>query len=283
MRQIDENIQKVLNSNLTYLVLCCKIMRSDGVELCFTETDKSVIVDNQVYSTCASLSAIRESCDLTTSDFKFETILNSELIKTEDISRGLFDEASVEIFMIDLSVVDEDGRYTRIVCLKRGRIGEIRISGNNKFAAQIHDITFDLNRNITNRYSLTCRAIFGDKKCGMNVDNFTYEGSITKIIDKKSFMDVQNFQESGYFDNGFIIFWNEDRTKIIEKTNVKFFINKTFELCKPTNINLIEGILYTANVGCDKTSKQCSQKFKNIANFRGEPHIPGIEKMYRKG
>ena len=32
--------------------------------------------------------------------------------------------------------------------------------------------------------------------------------------------------------------------------------------------------------GCDKTPETCHARFGNIVNFRGEPHIPGNDKVF---
>jgi uncharacterized phage protein (TIGR02218 family) len=32
--------------------------------------------------------------------------------------------------------------------------------------------------------------------------------------------------------------------------------------------------------GCDKTPETCHARFGNILNFRGEPHIPGNDKVF---
>lgn len=32
--------------------------------------------------------------------------------------------------------------------------------------------------------------------------------------------------------------------------------------------------------GCDKTPETCQARFGNIVNFRGEPHIPGNDKVF---
>lgn len=34
---------------------------------------------------------------------------------------------------------------------------------------------------------------------------------------------------------------------------------------------------FTITVGCDKHFKTCKAKFDNSANFRGFPHVPGID------
>ena len=281
MQQIDENRRESIESNLTHLILCCKIIRKDEIELCFTENGENIIVDGRVYSACASLKKIRSNSGLILDEYRFETILNSDTIRSMDITQGLFDGALVEIFMIDLLKVNNSQGFVSIF-LKRGRIGEITTLDDNKFIARFLDVIYDTKVSINNRYSLTCRATFGDKRCGIKVNDLTYDGFVTNIVDNKSFFDSENLKINGYFDFGHIVFWNQDVTQVLDTGNIKFFINKTFELYKPTNINLLKNMKYTATVGCNKTAEWCSKRFKNIENFRGEPHIPGNEKLYKR-
>jgi uncharacterized phage protein (TIGR02218 family) len=39
------------------------------------------------------------------------------------------------------------------------------------------------------------------------------------------------------------------------------------------------GNSFSLVAGCDKSFTTCAEKFNNAINFRGEPHVPGIDKM----
>ena len=39
------------------------------------------------------------------------------------------------------------------------------------------------------------------------------------------------------------------------------------------------GDIFEVGAGCDKRATTCRDKFANIVNFRGEPFIPGIDKV----
>ena len=43
--------------------------------------------------------------------------------------------------------------------------------------------------------------------------------------------------------------------------------------------NIAAGDTFNAVAGCDKTFETCVAKFNNAVNFRGEPHVPGMDKM----
>jgi len=39
------------------------------------------------------------------------------------------------------------------------------------------------------------------------------------------------------------------------------------------------GDTYSMSAGCAKTLDTCRVKFNNVVNFRGFPHVPGMDKM----
>ena len=41
------------------------------------------------------------------------------------------------------------------------------------------------------------------------------------------------------------------------------------------------GDLFAIRAGCDKTAATCKSKFSNFVNFRGFPHIPGNDAIFR--
>jgi uncharacterized phage protein (TIGR02218 family) len=51
----------------------------------------------------------------------------------------------------------------------------------------------------------------------------------------------------------------------------------TLELWQAMAKEVEAGDAFTIKAGCDKHFKTCSAKFDNSANFRGLPHVPGID------
>lgn len=47
--------------------------------------------------------------------------------------------------------------------------------------------------------------------------------------------------------------------------------------------DVVPGDQFRAVAGCDRLPGTCSSKFNNIANFRGEPTVPGIDKLLQTG
>ena len=50
-------------------------------------------------------------------------------------------------------------------------------------------------------------------------------------------------------------------------------------LALPMPFDVLIGNSYSMHAGCDKNFETCINKFSNAVNFRGEPHVPGLDKM----
>ena len=49
----------------------------------------------------------------------------------------------------------------------------------------------------------------------------------------------------------------------------------TLTLWQPMTRPILVGDAFTVSAGCDKRFATCRDRFGNIANFRGFPHMPG--------
>jgi uncharacterized phage protein (TIGR02218 family) len=283
MREISTTFEQNMDNIPTNLILCWRLKRKDGVIFCFTEATQDIRVRDEIYLFSSGLrsSAIEENCNISVDNFDVEGILQSDVISEKDILNGLYDKAVIEVFLVNVDYsLNIDENQKDVIFLKRGYIGAIRLLGENKFVAEVNGFLQLADQHITQRYSLNCRANFCDKKCGLNVNDFVFDGEITKILDKKTFQDVKNDKKDGYFDYGIIIL-EDDKGQKFEQ-NIKFYINKTFELTIPAKVELRVGMRYKATAGCDKSIQMCIERFKNVVNFRGEPYIPGMGRVYKK-
>ncbi len=83
--------------------------------------------------------------------------------------------------------------------------------------------------------------------------------------------------EYGYFDFGEITFTsglNDGLTR-----EVKSYVPGQITLYQPLPYLASIGDTYTLVAGCAKDMETCRDRFDNLPNFRGEPYIPGFDKM----
>lgn len=90
-------------------------------------------------------------------------------------------------------------------------------------------------------------------------------------------------ETSGYFDAGVITILDGDNAGFSRE--VKSFVPGQITLWLPFPYAFTGSPLssYSMHVGCDKAMTTCRDKFGNIVNFRGEPYLPGLDKLVQVG
>jgi hypothetical protein len=87
--------------------------------------------------------------------------------------------------------------------------------------------------------------------------------------------------EAGYFDGGLMTI--DDGANAGFSREVKTYVPGQITLQLPFPYTVEVGAAYTLVAGCDKSFATCKEKFNNVLNFRGEPYIPGQDKLIQIG
>jgi len=100
---------------------------------------------------------------------------------------------------------------------------------------------------------------------------------VNTVTSRQVFISNAMTQAAGYFSGGEIEWLTGANAG--RKMEIKEFSNKQFTLVLPMPNNVAVSDTFKAVAGCDKTFTTCYSKFNNAVNFRGEPHVPGMDKM----
>jgi uncharacterized phage protein (TIGR02218 family) len=111
----------------------------------------------------------------------------------------------------------------------------------------------------------------------VNLASFTFAGTVNTITSRQVFISNAMTQAAGYFSSGEVVWLTGANAG--RRMEIKEFANKQFTLVLPMPNNIAVGDTFNAIAGCDKTFNTCFTKFNNAVNFRGEPHVPGMDKM----
>ena len=129
MKSLGVGLAAHLAQEVTTLCYCWKITRKDATTLGFTNHDRDITFDSQTYdaATGFSASAMASSDNLSVADMQAEGMLGaleSDKILEEDLQNGLYDNASIEIYLVNWADVSQR-------TLERfGSIGEVQRSGS---------------------------------------------------------------------------------------------------------------------------------------------------------
>jgi len=274
MKQISAELGAHLASSVTTICTCWKLTRRDNTVYGFTDLDKDITISGIVYKATAGFSptAISSNYALAVDNMDVEGVLNAENIAESDLLAGKYDFAEVEIFKVNY----EDLTQGKLP-LRRGWLGEVAVK-NGKFVAEIRGLTDRLTASIGEYYSPSCRAQFGDSRCKKNLAAYTFSGSITLVTDRQIFIDSSRSEAAGFFNQGKVTFISGLNAGISMEVK-EFSAGGKITLVLPLPFSVIAGDSYTMSAGCDKTFQTCVGLYNNALNFRGEPHVPGTDKI----
>lgn len=273
MKTISAELNSHLLEETTTLATCWKLTRRDGVNLGFTSHDRDLVIDAITYKAATGFtpSMIASSSNLAVDNLDVEGMLSGDAITETDIHAGLYDFAEIAIFQVNYDDLSQ-GKLR----LRSGWLGEVSY-GSNKFIAEVRGLTQKLTKTLGELFSPACRASLGDARCKVNLSTYTFTGAITSVTSNSVFKDTSRSETSGYFDYGVITFTSGANDGLAME--VKSFVDKTITLVMPMPFTLAVSNTYSISAGCDKTFETCIARFNNAINFRGEPHLPGIDKM----
>ena len=278
MKDISVSLAAHLAQEVTTLASCWKLTRRDGVVLGFCDHDKDIVVDGVTYQaqTGFTPSAVQNSGDLRVDNMDMEGMLAAGSLLEADIRAGLYDFAAIDVFMVNYMDVNQG-----TLRLRRGWLGEVAF-GQHAFVAEVRGLTQRLSQSVGELYSASCRATLGDGRCKVDLAAHTVTGTVSAAGSLLGFVDSGQGEASGLFSFGKITFSSGANAGL--SMEVKEYVFQTgiggeFTLVLPLPYALQVGDGYQVTKGCDKTLGICSGRFDNVANFRGEPLVPGLDRM----
>jgi uncharacterized phage protein (TIGR02218 family) len=280
MRMIPSALAAHLADGATSLCHCWKLIRRDGVTFGFTDHDRDLAFDGTVFAARTGLEAAEASAELgfAVGGGEVSGALMSAGLTEDDISSGLYDDASVETWLVNWSNVAER------LLLDVGSIGEIR-RADEGFVAEVRGLMHRLDEERGRLFRATCSADLGDAKCGVNLSSSAYAdtGVVTRTDGALGIVASGIGFSDGWCTGGKLTWTSGDNAGLSIEIKVHRAINGTdeFDLWQraPQPIKVGDGFRVTA--GCDKTHATCRRKFKNAVNFRGFPHMPGNDFIIR--
>jgi uncharacterized phage protein (TIGR02218 family) len=272
---IPPALQARLDSGATTLCRCWRLTRRDGVVQGFTDHDRDIDLDGVICRarTGFAASEATQLQGLAVPASEVFGALNDDSLNEDDLAAGLYDAATVEVWLVDWS------EPALRVLLAKAALGEVRREGP-AFAAELRGLAHRLAEDSGRLYTATCSADLGDARCTVDLDNpaFRGEGAIVALAGTSAFTasGLDAFAD-GWFSAGRLQWTSGANAGLAME--VKLHRNDgaavTLELWQTMPHPLGVGDAFVVTAGCDKRFATCRGRFANAVNFRGVPHIPG--------
>jgi uncharacterized phage protein (TIGR02218 family) len=278
MRDIPAELALHLKGEVTTCCRCWRATRRDGLVLGFTDHDEDVVFDGTAYRAASGLDAAEAS-----SDFGFAVgggevagALGSDSLTEEDLCAGLWDSARAETMLVNWNDPSQG------ICLNVGEIGDVR-RGGAAFTAELRSMSHRLEARTGRLYAARCDAELGDARCRKNIDTDEFRGAGAVLSVASRFEVVVTGLAafaSGSFTGGTLTWMagaNAGQGSAVREHRGEGAVAR-IGFWQAAGFTVAEGDAFTVHAGCDKAFETCRDRFANVVNFRGFPHMPGTDR-----
>ena len=161
-KTVSSGLATHLAGVVTTIAFMWRIERRDGTVFRFTNHDQDIVFNSNTYKATSGFTSsdIANSSSFSVNNLNAQAIFDSADITEADLRNGLFDYAEVRLFAVNYKDTTQ-GELRQL----KGRIGEVQISDNQYFTAELRDLMQLMSQNIGELYAPECRTDLGDDRC----------------------------------------------------------------------------------------------------------------------
>lgn len=254
--------------------VCWKIIRTDAVELYFTDHDVPLLLfDGNVYSPAGGIaaSANQSQQGLKDNNFEVKGMIDSEVIDFEDLRAGKYREAEVIEYVVDWSNSTADPitthRYWIVQTTFNGQSWTGQIAGQSSWIA----------RPVGRTYTRECWHDEGDSGCMLDLTPITVTGTIVTVQkQRKSFVSNLTAGIDGQYNDSKLV-WVTGANASFSGSQVKQYLHDgSLSLQLFSAKDFAVGDTFTVYSTCQQQASKCIG-LGNLINFGGFPYIPGTD------
>ena len=255
--------------------LALRLDRADGVALGLTSHDRALTIGGLIHAPHPGLtvSTIRHSGTLEPGGLDIAGGLSSAGLSEADLATGRWNGARLTLSRVDWRSAD-----AAPAPLFTGTFGAVQMA-DGRYTVEVVQDAPNLSEGARIPYaSPGCRARFCDAACGLNAARFTAAAEVTAINGAAITLTLPPATLPDFI--GGRLRWLEGATRglwsdvvAVEAGALVLSVPPALPIDTPTRVQVVEG--------CDHMLSTCAARFDNAVNFRGEPHLPGMDLLTR--
>jgi uncharacterized phage protein (TIGR02218 family) len=286
-----------LDSEVTSLHVCWRIIRRDDEVIYGTECDRNIEITTGnyvgLYLAAAGItgSDIRSTADMSVDNLEVTGALQEGDValfdlSAADIEAGMFDNAEVTTFLVN---ADDPNLYQHV--LRTGWLGNVTREAEGQYKTELRGLTQALSQGIVRTYSLSCDAELGDARCKADVTPFIVTTTVATVVTQRRVFTVTDPLLSTiplHLMPGALVTWtsglNTGYQMEVKELALVGIVYSDVTLYQPMSADIEIGDALTIRAACDKTISTCINTYNNLLNFRGHAiFVPGQNEILKVG
>lgn len=284
-KTVSAGMNTHIQGSLLTLATLWRCLRVDGQTFNFTDHDHDIQIDDGegllTYQKDTSMyrrTAIQGSAGMAVDNLNVEAAFHDAGITLVDLQAGRWDFAEIKMSIVNFTDLT-DG----VIKTRRGTLGELR--STDTFNAELRGMFQPFIQEIVEVITPTCRADVYDARCGAVIGDFTMATDVATVSDRRVFTVSDNVISGGptvddaSFTGGTIKMTSGLNNGLVREVKIWVTATKTVTMFQPLPHPVAVSDTCDLRFGCDKTLAICRDVFDRVADFRGEPYVPGNDKL----
>lgn len=274
MKTISSGLSTHLDGEVTTLASCWRIVRRDGQEYYFTDHDRDITFEGNVYEAESSYdrTAIQNNAGFAVDNLDVAGILDSEKISAKEVRAGLFNRADVYVFVVNWMNPAQGA-----LKIRRGWFGEVTMLDETQFTTEIRGLAQALSHDFLEVYTNNCRADFCDTRCKLVLADYQIETTVETTNGHDQIIipaDGAALVPTQGLDYGSVYFVDGDNAGRLIEIIGWDATTRTIDMFESSAYTITPGTVIKVAPGCDGSLAAC-KRYNNVVNRRAEDYVPG--------
>ena len=256
-----------------FRVICLRIVPTSGSPIYLTHHVRDLTMNGHTYLSTSGydFSGYSAQANLSPAIFELAGIAGLAGIGYDEIASGLFDGARAYLFATTWRTPVEDEEP-----ITASFLGKTTLKDDRYLIEEMALIDV-LNQSVGKTYTAACPKAFGGQEyagCKIALAAITATGTLTAVTSHSVVRDSTRTEAADWFGAGTLQFTSGANAGLRPLEVKSYAADGTITTHEAFHYTPAVGDSYVLIPGCRKRLSDCRDKWSNVVNFGGFPHIP---------